>query len=297
MLSSRTIRYDVPVEFWPSVAKHIEPVDTVLDVGCGIVPMNFFRPALHIMLEPYKEYVDILLYKYSGDKSIFVLQANAQEALPHFTDNSVDTIFFLDVIEHLEKPDGLELIAHAERIARKQAIVFTPLGFMAQHVNEDMTDAWGLSGGNFQEHLSGWLPEDFTDGWDFHVCANFHEYDSRGERFAHPHGAFFAIKTFSDKASARPSKIVDLRRPLPINLEVALVQTQADLSVAKSELASTCSELFSTQAELTSIRAELASTQLELANAQLELANAQSILNHPAIRLQRKVWRSLKFWK
>lgn len=39
--------------------------------------MNFFRPLLHIMIEPYEEYVRILSYRNIEDKSVIILQGRA----------------------------------------------------------------------------------------------------------------------------------------------------------------------------------------------------------------------------
>lgn len=245
--------------FWNSVATHIEKTEVVLDIGSGIVPMNYFRPCLHILLEPYKEYVDILIHRHIDDKSIFIISGTAQEVLPYFTANSIDSVFLLDVIEHFEKEDGYALLRQAERIARKQIVVITPLGFMPQHAEADEADGWGLSGTAYQEHRSGWLPEDFGFDWTFHICETAHQYDFRQEKLPEPYGALFASKTFTDHVAPIPAKLVDLRRPLPS--EIALEQTQA-----------------------------------ALAQTEAELADARRILNQPLIRLQRKAWRLMKFW-
>lgn len=247
--------------FMDEVNRHIKHTDIALDIGCGIVPMNYFRPALHIVIEPHKEYVDILLHRHVHDKSVFILNGTAQDLLPHFTPNSIDSVFLLDVIEHLEKQDGFELLRHVERIAREQIVIFTPLGFMPQHADQNETDGWGLHGTAFQEHLSGWLPEDFSEDWTFHICETFHQYDFQQRPLANPYGAMFAIRSFNEKPPlSPPPSLVDIRRPLP------------------SELA-------------------LAAAQSELAAAQSEIAAAQRILSHPLIRAQRKLWRMLRFWK
>ncbi|EFK95920.1 conserved hypothetical protein, partial [sediment metagenome] len=156
---SKRILYDDAEKYLFGVAANVEATDTVLDIGAGIVPMNYFRPKLHIILEPHEEYVRILLYRHADDKSVLVLQGSAQDMMPHLTDNSIDSIFMLDLIEHLPKEDGFMVLRHAERIARRQILVFTPLGFFPQHVHDGEKDGWGLSGGALQEHRSGWFPE------------------------------------------------------------------------------------------------------------------------------------------
>jgi hypothetical protein len=119
------------------------------------------------------------------------------EAVNFFPEKSVDTVFLVDVIEHLEKEEGRNLLALTEKIARKQVVVFTPLGFMPQH-HEDGKDAWGLNGADWQEHKSGWLPEDFSEDWQFFIAKEFHLIDNLLQPLEKPYGAFWAIKTHSN---------------------------------------------------------------------------------------------------
>lgn len=201
--------------------------DTVLDVGCGIVPMSYFRPKLHIMVEPWDEYSNVLNQRHADDKSVIILKMGALEALAALHDKSVDSVFLLDVIEHLEKEVGVKIIAEIERVARHQAVIFTPLGFMPQHMDAGEADAWGLSGGKMQEHKSGWLPEDFGACWEFHICENYHDKDFRGELLEKPYGAFFAIRNFQLSTFLPSLTIPDIRRPLPS--EIALQKVQGSL--------------------------------------------------------------------
>jgi hypothetical protein len=52
-----------------------------------------------------------------------------------------------DVIEHLSKHDGYELICQMEAIAKKRVVIFTPNGMLGQKPEPDNP---------FQAHLSGW---------------------------------------------------------------------------------------------------------------------------------------------
>lgn len=277
------IWYGEPDEFWENTAKHIEDTDVVLDVGCGIVPMNFFRPRLHIMLEPFDEYLDILSYRHAGDKSVLLLQGSAQEMLPRFGADAVDTVFLLDVIEHVPKEDGYALLRQSERIARKQVVVFTPLGFMPQHMESGDTDAWGLNGAKFQEHLSGWLPEDFGQDWSFHICETFHKYDFRLQPIEEPYGAMFAIRTFAEKKSVSPpGKLVDIRKPLPSEIaltqeQLAHNQTQAILQTERSAHAETQNKLLESETLFTTTQKELAATRHTLEAMQSELADVRQV--------------------
>jgi hypothetical protein len=189
--------YDDPGEFLNKAEQHIKVTEVVLDIGCGIYPINFFAPKVHIMVEPWKEYVDILKERYKRDSKILVFQANALDVLKTLADKSVDSVFMLDVIEHLEKEDGKILLTEVERVVIEQIVVFTPLGYMPQHIEVDKRDRWGLNGGEFQEHKSGWLPEDFGGDWEYHVCPEFHKYDDYGKELFPAFGAFYAIKNLT----------------------------------------------------------------------------------------------------
>lgn len=65
-----------------------------------------------------------------------------------------DIVTCFHVIEHLEKKEGLKLIKQIEKIARKQIIVATPVGFQELHVYDNNP---------YQTHKSGWLPNDFKN--------------------------------------------------------------------------------------------------------------------------------------
>ncbi len=202
-----TIEYAAAEELLDSIGRFIVATHTVLDVGCGIRPQEYFTPKLHLMLEPFDEYVDILRYKFDGQPTRVVLQGGFDDVMPFFADKSVDTVFLLDLIEHLEKEDGKALLYQAERIARRQVVVFTPLGFMPQEYEAGEVDGWGLGGTELQEHRSGWLPDEFEGQWSFHVCQQFHLFDAKGNAIDDPFGAFFAILDMTPDAVPKPKKL------------------------------------------------------------------------------------------
>jgi protein-L-isoaspartate O-methyltransferase len=220
-----------------AVEKTVRETEVVVDIGCGIVPMNYFRPKLHLMVEPWKEYSDILAYRHSGDKSVIIIRTGALEALCQLADNSVDSIFLLDVIEHLEKEVGRQVIIESERVAREQVVIFTPLGFMPQHMESTQADGWGLGGSSVQEHRSGWEPEDFNAAWSFYICEDFHSVDFKGEQLDKPYGAFYAVRNFESKIIQLPQKMSDIRRPLPSEIEVQkiAVEYERKITIANEE--------------------------------------------------------------
>lgn len=153
----------------------IQPSAFVLDVGAGIRPQELIKADRHLCVEPHGEYVEWL--QANGYE---VLQSTALDALRKA--ESLDTVVMLDVIEHMAKNDGQEVIRLCLDKAR-QVVIFTPLGFCEQSYSEGQKDAWNMNGTEWQTHRSGWEPSEFT-GWTVHADPHFH-----GERG----GAFFAI--------------------------------------------------------------------------------------------------------
>lgn len=183
-------------ELFPMVTAKLEKVDVVLDIGCGIMPQKYVRPLVHICCEPFEQYVEVLQNKIKEeyDRTYVIINGGWADAVRLFPPKSVDTVFLVDVIEHLEKGEALELLKATEGLARKQIALFTPIGFLPQH-HPDGKDAWGLDGGEWQEHKSGWQPEDFDATWEIYASKEFHDTDSLGRSFEVPFGALWAIKT------------------------------------------------------------------------------------------------------
>lgn len=198
--------YETPLALDEACNQFIKETDRVLDVGCGIRPQKYFKPYLHVCLEPFQEYIDILELFYSNDPGFLILSGMALDTLKSVPDKSFDSVFLIDVIEHIEKEDGVILIKELERVAKKQVLIFTPLGFMPQQYEEGDTDAWGLSGTELQEHKSGWEPKDFDDRWEFHVCREYHKPVVKTEDDT-MFGAFWGVLNIEQtKAEIEPSE-------------------------------------------------------------------------------------------
>lgn len=121
--------------------------ESLLDVGCGarspiwtfskriprVVGVDNFQPSID------KSKADGIHNEY---QRMDVLDIGAA-----FPAASFDAVIALDLIEHLQKEDGLQLIAMMERLARRKAIIFTPNGFREQRE---------FDGNVSQVHMSGW---------------------------------------------------------------------------------------------------------------------------------------------
>lgn len=198
MNKKRNRFYLEPDEFFELVSHHIKNVDTILDIGPGIRPQNFIKPKTHICIEPHKEYLDHLYQHKELDDEVNYQFINEdwEYGIEQLQNQNIDSIFILDVIEHLEKEKAKTLLDKTCKLACEQVVIFTPLGFIDQK-HEDGKDAWGLNGGKWQEHKSGWVPEDFDDSWDTFICKNFHTHDNAGIQYKEAKGAFFAVKNIN----------------------------------------------------------------------------------------------------
>ncbi|NCC70536.1 class I SAM-dependent methyltransferase [bacterium] len=184
------------------IKRKVLKTNIILDIGCGIRPQNFITPIIHICAEPFEQYIKKLqeLSESTIDRSYLIIKSSWEDIIKIMPENSVDTIFLLDVIEHINKNKGKNLLKETEKIARKQIIIFTPLGFLPQ-VSNNGKDAWGMDGGKWQEHKSGWVPEDFDNSWEIYASKEYHFFDHSGNKYQNPYGAFYAIKTKKFKES------------------------------------------------------------------------------------------------
>jgi hypothetical protein len=193
-----SINYLNKNDLFPAAVGKLKNTEVVLDIGCGIRPQKLIVPRVHICCDPCAQYVEKLQEKLKNeyDRSYIVIQCGWEEAVNIFPEKSADSVFLLDVIEHLEKEKALEFIKKTEKIARSQVVIFTTLGFIPQR-HPDGKDAWGLDGGKWQEHKSGWQSEDFGDSWDIFIAKDYHSRDNLGNIYEKPYGAIIAIKNLS----------------------------------------------------------------------------------------------------
>jgi predicted TPR repeat methyltransferase len=144
-------------DFLSELKEAVGGCETLLDVGCGNNSIVNKLPK-----EIYSVGVD--LHKPSIEKSkeqgihneyyeIDVLDIEKQ-----FLSKSFDCVLALDLIEHLTKKEGLNLLEMMETIARKKVIVFTPNGFLPQGEYDNNPN---------QIHKSGWEVEEMKmQGYD-----------------------------------------------------------------------------------------------------------------------------------
>lgn len=117
---------------------------TLLDVGCGSdSPIKYFSGGIYsVGVDAHKPAVEDSKVKGIHNK-YYAMDAMK---IGRFGKGSFDCVIASDLIEHLDKKDGLKLLEMMERVARKKVIIFTPNGFLPQPA----------SGNKWQKHKSGW---------------------------------------------------------------------------------------------------------------------------------------------
>jgi len=122
---------------------------SVLDLGCGYnSPLKHFSKNFYsVGVELFKPY--LLRSKEARVHHDYIL---ADITKLEFSPKSFDTVLALDVLEHLTKGDGLNLIKNMEKIACKNVVIVTPNGFLHQPEYDENV---------FQAHQSGWYIKEF----------------------------------------------------------------------------------------------------------------------------------------
>src|SRR5579863_1435583 len=171
-------RWVAAAELWDVGCSLIdEDIQSLLDIGCAFRPQDFVDAKIHICCEPCEEYMDRLIVETAGLPKFVYLRSDLEESSKLFPTSSIDSVCLIDVIEHVEREQGLVCLERLKRMARRQLALFTPIGFMPQESDSEGVDPWGLGGSDWQRHRSGWLPEDFpaSDGWRVIACKDFHK--------------------------------------------------------------------------------------------------------------------------
>ena len=124
--------------------QELKDCESVLDLGCGPdSPLQYCSNVQHsVGVEAFQPYLEE-----SKKKQIHSEYVSKKIGNLDFEENSFDAVIMLEVIEHLEEQEGLELLKKLEKWARKKVIISTPNGFFPQKV---------VDNNPMQVHLSGW---------------------------------------------------------------------------------------------------------------------------------------------
>jgi len=117
---------------------------TVLDLGCGpSSPIQFCKNIKYsVGVEIFPQYLSE-----SKKRHIHTKYLDKDFLKLKFAKNSFDAVIMIEVLEHLDKKDGLEIIKRASMWAKKKIIISTPNGyFPMDEVDQNL----------YQKHRSGW---------------------------------------------------------------------------------------------------------------------------------------------
>lgn len=175
-----TIKFVNYRDFLKAINELLIDSHSVLDVGCGVgsILKELCCP-IKIGVDAHRPYLENAKY---GE--LFIpIHFTAERLSELFLPKSLDSVTMIDVIEHLDKETGFDVLRQAEEIAAKKVIVFTPRGYFQQKE----FDHYGLGGESYQQHRSGWEIEDFQrNGYNIIVFNKFH--DQRNLAFLQVYG-------------------------------------------------------------------------------------------------------------
>ncbi len=97
----------------------LQNIETILDLGCGkdsILGKINKRLKYTVGVDIFKDYIEISKKKNIHDEYMLLNILDIDSKIPS---NSFDCVILMDVIEHLEKVDGIKLIRKMKKIAKK----------------------------------------------------------------------------------------------------------------------------------------------------------------------------------
>jgi len=128
---------------------------TILDCACGYglwgfnIRIKFQGTPQLVGFDIFKPYVDKLKKLKIYDQ---VFHADILN-IP-FPDDSFDVVLAAEVIEHLTKNDGYQMMQEVERVAKDLIIITTPEGWQKQGSYDK---------NKYQMHVSGWEAKEFEN--------------------------------------------------------------------------------------------------------------------------------------
>lgn len=153
---------------------------TCIDFGCGNYRSDVAKQVVQI---PFKSLTSVEGYEKDFETMKNVVY-KAKKHIPIFGDivdvlpklkGKYDICLAFDVIEHLEKEEGLKLLKWIDKHVTKKSLLFVPEEPVGFH------RAWD-NGNKLQEHISYWNQEDFEKlGFTVERMVNCHSDTVNGE--------------------------------------------------------------------------------------------------------------------
>jgi len=130
--------------------KELVNCDRVLDLGCGYnSTLQYCNVPFSVGVESFNPYL-----QESKKKGIHNQYIKADIRKIEFQPEAFDAVVAIEVLEHLTKQEGAQLLNKMERWATKKIIITTPNGYLWQD---------GYDDNPLQEHKSGWSIEELRN--------------------------------------------------------------------------------------------------------------------------------------
>lgn len=142
--------------------QELKDCESVLDLGCGpSSPLQYSKNIDYsVGVETFAPYLEE-----SKKRKIHNQYIGKKVEDVDFPEKSFDAVILIEVLEHLDKKTGYEILKKAEKWARKKIIISTPNGFLLQRARDN---------NSFQKHRSGWDIETMRKiGFRCHGLAGF----------------------------------------------------------------------------------------------------------------------------
>src|SRR4051812_3432297 len=123
----------MPIPDWKNnTFFNIGKVGSILDVACGLsLKSKYLQADFRVGVDIYEEYFNHI----DADVPYTVIKYDVRQLEEIFVPKSFDVVIALDIIEHLETHEAIEMIRQCEKIARKAVILETPLGYVPQNLD------------------------------------------------------------------------------------------------------------------------------------------------------------------
>jgi SAM-dependent methyltransferase len=150
----KKVRSRIPFTALNTVWRHLDSCSkTILDVGCGQgEPIQFINRSgkyFTVGLDAFAPYL-----KQCRENRIHNAYVQADVRQLPFADNYFDSVICLEVLEHLEKEEGILFLNELERVASRQVICSTPVGDYKQDIFDNNP---------YQEHKYIWNPDEMKE--------------------------------------------------------------------------------------------------------------------------------------
>lgn len=153
--------------------KELKDCRSVLDIGSGPdSPLRYCKVPYSVGVDIYEPSI-LESRKKKTHNSCIIADARDLE----FEPGSFDAVVLAEVLEHLDKGDGLKLLSKVETWAGKKVLVSTPNGYLEQPA---------LYGNPHQLHRSGWDIEEM-------ISRGYKAYGMTGLRWKPPGSLFFPL--------------------------------------------------------------------------------------------------------